>query len=201
MLRLAPPLRPAGEADAAVLAVLINEASHGLALHAWTRTAEPGGDPWAIGIALQAERAREGLWTVVDEGGGPVAGLQVWPPGGGGPSSARSPTTAPFLALRALAPGTLYVNVVATLPEARGRGFGTRLMRLAEEVAAASGLPGLSLIVSDANPAARRLYARLGYAERASRPMVKDGWDGPGEEWLLMVKPLGDRRAQSGASM
>ena len=31
-----PPLRPASEADAPVLAVLMNEASHGLSLHGWT---------------------------------------------------------------------------------------------------------------------------------------------------------------------
>jgi ribosomal protein S18 acetylase RimI-like enzyme len=188
MLRLAPPLRLAGEADAPRLAILINEAAHGLALHAWTRTAGPGGDPWAVGAALQAERAREGLWTVVDEGAGPAAGLQVWPPGGGGPSSVRSAVFEPFRELRGLAVDSLYVNVLATLPEARGRGFGTRLLGVAEEIAGEAGLPGLSLVVSDANLGARRLYARLGYAERASRPMVKDGWDGPGEDWLLLVK-------------
>jgi ribosomal protein S18 acetylase RimI-like enzyme len=188
MLRLAPPLRLAREADAPRLAILINEAAHGLALHAWTRSAEPGGDPWAIGAALQAERAREGLWTVIDKGAGPVAGLQVWPPGGGAPSSARSAIFEPFRELRALVPDSLYVNVLATLPEARGRGFGTRLMGVAEEIAGEAGLPGLSLIVSDANTDARRLYARLGYAERAARPMVKDGWDGPGETWLLLVR-------------
>ena len=45
MARLAPPLRPATEADAPVLAVLMNEASHGLSLHAWTAD---GREPAAI---------------------------------------------------------------------------------------------------------------------------------------------------------
>jgi len=44
--------------------------------------------------------------------------------------------------------------------------------------------------VADANDGARRLYARLGYRQRASRPMVKEGWTGPGVDWLLLVKAL-----------
>ena len=129
MARLTPPLRPATEADAPVLAVLMNEASHGLSLHAWRQTAGAGADPWSVGAELQAARAREGLWTVIDEGGGPVAGLQVWPPGRGAPAHTLGAVSRPLVELRALVPDALYVNVVATLPEARGRGLGTRLMR------------------------------------------------------------------------
>ena len=73
-------LRLATEADGPVLAVLINEASHGLALHSWEQKAGGGGDPWSIGAARQAARARDGHWFVVDEGAGPVAGLLVVPP-------------------------------------------------------------------------------------------------------------------------
>ena len=153
--------------------------------------AEPGTDPWAVGIELQCERARDGLWTVIDEGGGPVAGLQVWPPGGGAPSHARRAIFGPMVELRALAPDALYVNVVATLPEARGRGLGARLMRVAEDIARADGRPAVSLIVADDNEGARRLYARLGYRTQASRPMLKEGWDGPGTEWILMIRDLG----------
>jgi ribosomal protein S18 acetylase RimI-like enzyme len=187
---LDPPFRPAVEADGPALAVLMNEASHGLSLHAWTRMAEPGGDPWSIGAALQAERARDGLWTVVDEGAGVIAGLQVWPSGGGAPAHALRAVFEPMVALRALAADALYVNVVATLPDARGRGLGTRLMRVAEDIARAQGQRRLCLVVADDNDAARRLYRRLGYRERANRPMVKDAWEGPGAEWLLMITEL-----------
>jgi ribosomal protein S18 acetylase RimI-like enzyme len=190
MLRLVFPLRPATEADAAVLAVLMNEASHGLSLYAWTQTASAGSDPWSLGVELQSSRAREGLWTVIDEGAGPVAGIQVWPPGGGAPAHTLSAVFAPLVELRALAPDALYINVVATVPEARGRGWGTRLMQAAEDIARAGAMRRLGLIVSDANEAARRLYARLGYRRVASRPMAKDGWDGDGTDWLLLVKDL-----------
>jgi ribosomal protein S18 acetylase RimI-like enzyme len=80
--------------------------------------------------------------------------------------------------------------VVATLPLARGRGLGRRLMQAAEDIARAGGHPRISLIVADANAGARRLYGRLGYRQIASRPMVKQGWDGPGAVWLLLVKEL-----------
>ena len=180
MLRLEPPFRTAVEADGAALAVLMNEASHGLSLHAWTRMAGPSGDPWSIGAGIQSERARERLWTVVDEGAGAIAGLQVWPPGSGGPAHQLRAVFAPMLDLRALAADALYVNVVATLPAARGRGLGSRLMGVAEDIARAGGHPRLSLVVADENTGARRLYHRLGYRERATRPMVKEGWDGPG---------------------
>ena len=36
--------------------------------------------------------------------------------------------------------------------------------------------------------AARRLYERCGYRERARRAMVKEKWQHPGMEWVLLVK-------------
>lgn len=186
--RLAPPFRPAGEADAPILAVLMNEATYGLALHGWARAAGPDADPWAFGAQRQAEHAREGRWTVADEGAGVLAGLQVWAPGTSAPSIPPSPTARPQLALRALRPEALYVNVLATLPTARRRGYGTGLMRLAEAMAAEVDAPALTLIVNDANDTARRLYDGLGYRTVATRPIVKDTWDGPGTTWLLMCK-------------
>jgi ribosomal protein S18 acetylase RimI-like enzyme len=92
--------------------------------------------------------------------------------------------------LEALEPDAFFIHALATLPQARGRGFGTLLLRVAEEVARARGLLRLSLIVADDNEGARRLYGRLGYRQRAAREMVKAGWDGPGSEWLLLVKDL-----------
>ena len=64
------------------------------------------------------------------------------------------------------------------------------MMALAEQLATEAGCRGMSLIVSDANTGARRLYERLGYVERGSKPMVKDDWRNPGQRWVLLVKPL-----------
>jgi ribosomal protein S18 acetylase RimI-like enzyme len=54
----------------------------------------------------------------------------------------------------------------------RGRGYGRRLMELAEERAVASGVRRLELNVYRDNERARRLYASLGYVEM-SRQMFK----------------------------
>ncbi len=81
------------------------------------------------------------------------------------------------------------MNVLATYPEFRRRGVASRL--LAEAERQGLGARGLSLIVADANMAARRLYEAWGFAEAARAAMVKDGWEGAGREWVLMVKPAG----------
>jgi hypothetical protein len=43
----------------------------------------------------------------------------------------------------------------------------------------ATGRSGLSVIVSDRNHGARRLYERHGYRSRAQRLMVKEEWENP----------------------
>jgi hypothetical protein len=48
----------------------------------------------------------------------------------------------------------------------------------------------MSVIVSDANTGARRLYERCGYGALAARPMVKDGWVSDGNNWVLLTKQL-----------
>ena len=53
---------------------------------------------------------------------------------------------------------------VGVLPEHRGRGVGTELLRAMGTAAEADGLPGLSLSVERDNPAVR-LYRRLGFVE------------------------------------
>jgi ribosomal protein S18 acetylase RimI-like enzyme len=95
----------------------------------------------------------------------------------------------PMEELERLAPGTWYVNVLAVYPSWRDRGLGTGLLALADRHAAAAGCRGTSIIVADANAGARRLYERCGYRERARRAMIKEGWDGAGSAWVLLVKP------------
>jgi ribosomal protein S18 acetylase RimI-like enzyme len=100
------------------------------------------------------------------------------------------PIFVPMQELENEAPGSWYVNVLATFPAYRGRGWGTALLGQAERLAVSLGCPGLSLIVADDNVGARRLYERCGFREVAFRPMVKEQWAGPGERWLLMTRPV-----------
>jgi ribosomal protein S18 acetylase RimI-like enzyme len=98
------------------------------------------------------------------------------------------PMFVPLQELENLAPATWYVNVLAAYPPERGRGHGTALLGLAEKLAAEARSQGLSIIVSDSNAGARRLYERVGYHEVGRRTKVKEDWQNAGTEWVLLVK-------------
>jgi ribosomal protein S18 acetylase RimI-like enzyme len=194
MIDLDPPFRAARPDDAAALADLVLFASEGLALHVWTGIAGPGGDPLQIG----RERARRETGSfsyrnavVAEEPAGQVAAALI----GYALPDAPEPITGimpamfvPLQELENLAPGTWYVNVLAAYPEQRGKGHGRALLGIADRLAADGGRPGLSIIVSDANVGAGRLYQRCGYQEVARRRKVKEGWQGPGTDWILLTK-------------
>lgn len=57
----------------------------------------------------------------------------------------------------------LLIENVAVLPALQGRGFGTRLLTLAEELAASSGLAGTRLYTNKLFVENIRLYEALGY--------------------------------------
>ncbi len=187
-----PPIRRATAADAAALAEFVNFAGEGLPLYLWRQMARDGEDPWEIGRQRQAERMQDSTAFVIDEGGGAVACLTGYP-------IAAPPELVgddeldifrPLIELENLAPSTWYVNILAVFPEHRGRGYGKRLLALAEDIARDQELSAMSLIISSGNEGARRLYERTGYAETARRPIVKDAWDCASDEWVLLVKPL-----------
>jgi ribosomal protein S18 acetylase RimI-like enzyme len=89
-----------------------------------------------------------------------------------------------------LAVDTWHIHVLAAYPEYRGRGQGSALLALADRLAGSGGKPGLSLIVSNTNLGARRLYESCGYREVAQRKMVKEQWQHPGVNWVLLRKYL-----------
>lgn len=197
MITATPPFFAATPEDAEVLARLVNMAGEGLPLHLWGKMAGPGQTAWEVGRAragrtegafsyLNAVTLREG-----DRADGPVIACLIGYAIAAEPEPIGDDLPAMFVPLQELenlAPDTWYVNVLAVLPEHRNRGLGSRLLDLAEAQAAAGGRRGLSIIVEDANEGARRLYARRGYREVARRPMVKDGWENSGTDWVLMVK-------------
>lgn len=195
MIELKPPFRRATPSDAAAMADFVHFASEGLALYLWTKMAGPDGDPWAFG----RERASRdsGAFSyqnaiVAEQNGRAVAGLI-----GYGLSDEPEPIPetmpamfVPLQELENLAPGTWYVNVLAAYPEQRGKGHGAALLALADRIAAEARNRGLSIIVADTNTGARKLYERCGYRETAKRRMVKEDWQHPGTDWVLLTKPL-----------
>lgn len=76
-------------------------------------------------------------------------------------------------------PGELRMVDISLLPEHRGAGIGTELLRTVQQEAAAAGKP-LRLSVARDNPA-QRLYARLGFisvesADPSWDPYLVLGW-------------------------
>ena len=68
--------------------------------------------------------------------------------------------------------GLPEIQDVFVLSELRRRGIASQLTHAAEEEARARGWDRISLSVSrDANPAASRLYAKLGYADAGAEPV------------------------------
>ena len=67
-----------------------------------------------------------------------------------------------FVVVDLRGPFSGYVQSICVHPDARGRGYGTRLIAWAEQRIFRE-TPNVFLCVSDFNPDARRLYERLGY--------------------------------------
>lgn len=190
-----PPLRPGAIEDAPILAELVNYAGEGMPLYLWSKLAEPGESAWEIGRRRAARE--EGSFSyrnaIMIEHAGECAGCLIGYviPDDPGPIGDDMPAMFRGLQeLENLAPGTWYVNVLAVRPQFRGLGLGTKLLAFADTTGRTLGKRGMSVITSDANSGARRLYERCGYREAAARPMVKEGWQNDARNWVLLTKDL-----------
>ncbi len=188
-------MRPATPEDAAAMARFIDMAAEGLPHHLWSGMALPGEDPWAVGAARAARDTGGFSWTnaTVLEADRTVVGCLVdyrlpEPPEPFDPA-ALPPMLVPVLELEALASGSWYVNVLAVAPRWQNRRLGARLLDHAEARGRQAGCTATTLVAADANTTARRFYARQGYREVATRPMVKETWQGHGQHWILLRKP------------
>lgn len=83
------------------------------------------------------------------------------------------------------------IQTIALDPQARGRGYGRRLMRTLLDDAESRGVREVFLEVRADNPVARELYLSLGFAEIAVRPRYYQPDD---IDAIVMRLELGDRR-------
>jgi ribosomal protein S18 acetylase RimI-like enzyme len=191
-----PRFRAATKADAAALAVLVDIAGEGLPAYLWSTLKAPGQSILEVGRE-RAQREEGGFSyrnAIIAEVDGDIAATLIgyrlddaYELGDLGevPEIAR-----PLVRLEAKAPGSWYVNVLATFPEYRRQGLALRLLRLAEERARSSGAQALSVIVAAENERAARLYRRAGFAPAANEPaFVYPGAPCAGD-WALMAKEL-----------
>lgn len=188
-------IRKAKASDAPHLARFINMAADDLPLHFWRKAVGPGGDPWAYGQERAARATGSfsyaNAWLAEVEGA--VAACLLGYPADETPAPIAPDTTpifVPLLELEALAPGSWYLNVLATYPPFRGEGLGSALLARAETVARGLGHATISLIAADTHPEALRLYTAKGFREVARRAVVKEDWQVAAREWVLFVKPL-----------
>lgn len=191
-------IREARASDAAHLARFVNMAADDLPLHFWRAAVGPDGDPWALGEERAAREtgnfSYRNAWLA--EVGGEVGACLVGYPAEAEPGPIEPdtpPVFVPLLELEALAPGSWYLNILATYEAFRGRGLGSALLAHAEAVAAAGGYDTISLIAADTHGDALRLYRATGYREQARRPVIKGDWRADANEWILFTKPLGAR--------
>jgi ribosomal protein S18 acetylase RimI-like enzyme len=187
-------IRKARASDAPHLVRFINMAADNLPLHFWRKTVGPEGDPWALGEERAAREtgnfSYRNAWLAEVEG--TVAACLLGYAADPEPAPIEPdtpPLFVPLLELEAMAPGSWYLNVLATYEEFRGKGLGSALLAHAETVAAASGHKTISLIAEDTHQDALRLYVAKGFREIARRPVVKEDWEVDASEWILFTKP------------
>lgn len=167
-------LRPATPADAAFAAPLI-QATIGTIGHALTGEPDDEGATRVVArfFAQPGNRLSFKHTLLLEEGGVPL-GLAVLYPG-----DRADELDGPFRRrLRALGlpdridpeavPGELYLDTLAVVSSARGRGLGGHLLEAGVARATALGLPRVGLLVEEGNPAAR-LYARHGFGASGTR--------------------------------
>ena len=194
MINLGNSLRKATIEDASVMAELVNIAGEGLPFYLWSQMAESNESAWDVGCC-RAQREEGGFSyrnTIVrEEENNIVACLIGYPLAEQVDPNVYVDMPSMFVPLQELedlACGTWYVNVLATYPDFRGKGYGSAFLKIAEQTGRELNKKGMSVIVSDANPEARRLYERHGYVEEDRRKMVKEGWENAGEYWTLLLK-------------
>jgi ribosomal protein S18 acetylase RimI-like enzyme len=188
-------IREARATDAEHLVRFINMAADDLPLHFWRRSVGPDGDPWAYGRDRAARDTGNfsfrNAWLAEQDGEVAACLLGYAAETEPAPIDPNTPPIfVPLLELEALAPGSWYLNVLATYAPFRGRGLGSALLAKAEAVAREAGHETISLIAEDTHLDALRLYQAKGYQEVARRPVVKGDWQVDAKEWILFTKTV-----------
>ncbi len=190
-------IRTATAADGDPLADLMAIAGDGIPLEVWGALAGPGASAIAVGRARarrpEGSFSHANAWVAECDGAvlGMAFGYPLRDDAAAASDLARLPANVrPFVELEAYAPGSFYLNGLATFPEARRRGLGRRLLSEAFARAAVAGCPTVSLTMFEGNVAAAALYRRFGFAECGRRPALTDPRHHPRGDVLLLEAPL-----------
>ena len=189
-------IRSARKQDAHHIAYLTNLAGEGISEYYWAGLAQEGETPLEVG-ARRASRDEGGFSysnTRVCVEGESVLGMIVAycqpDPYDLGDLSGLPEAMHPLVELESTAPGSWYINAVATYKEHRGQGVARLLLAETEMRARSRGCERMSLIVASENAAARRLYDRLGFEAVRALPVIP--WPGAsqGGDWILLARAV-----------
>lgn len=98
------------------------------------------------------------------------------------------PILRPMVALEAKAPGSWYINALATHEWHRGKGVASSLIADAEQQADDAQCEVISIIVASENVQAKGLYEHLGYSVVGRESVVDYPGCLHGGQWMLMTK-------------
>lgn len=189
-------IRNAVKDDAGDLAYLIDLAGEGLPRYLWESMAESGQSALEVGAGRAAREEGGFSYTNARIGAqgditlGMIVAYRQPAPYELGEIAEYPEPVRPLVMLEAKAPGSWYINAIATFERYRGRGVASQLMADTEQRAVAADCESLSLIVASENIGARRLYEQLGYRAGDTLPVVRYPGCLHGGEWILMTKPV-----------
>ena len=178
------------------LAYFINLAGEGLPEYLWSQMAEGNTPAMEVGAQRAAREVggfsyKNARVRIVDnELAGMVLAYRQDNPYEMSDISEYPDVVRPLVELEAQAPGSWYINAIATREQYRRQGIGKRLMAYTEKEALTAGCASLSLIVASENSHAKQLYESLSFEVVDSRPVVLYPGCAHGGEWLLMIKVL-----------
>jgi ribosomal protein S18 acetylase RimI-like enzyme len=189
-------IRSARKQDAHHIAHLTNLAGEGISEYYWANLAQGGETPFEVGARRVSRDEGDFSYSntrVCVEGEsvlGMIVAYRQADPYDRGDLSGLPEALHPLVELESTAPGSWYINAVATYEEYRGRGVARRLLADTEVRARSRGCERMSLIVSSENAAARRLYDRLGFEAVRTLPVIP--WpDAPhGGDWILLTRAV-----------
>jgi ribosomal protein S18 acetylase RimI-like enzyme len=186
-------LRPATNGDARAIAELMDIAGERIPSIMWSAAALPGQTALEVGAMRAARRHVSFSFenATIAESEGEVLGMLLGYPIDGtdpGDLSAVPPMIRPLVRLECLAPGTWYLNAVATVPHYRGKGLGRLMLNKADALALEAGRAVTSLIVAGSNEHAVRLYEGYGYRVAQREPVVPHPDLHTRGDWLLMTR-------------
>ena len=189
--------RSATEDDCTELALMLDVAGRRLPSYLWSQEVGQGQSYFEYGReAIRTDANRNSYfknWLVAESQSkfvGAFFGFSVEDPYPEIDLDAVPECFRPCIELERVASGCWLLQVIAILPQYRGKGLARQLLDKAESVARDSGTNRIALQVEEVNEIAFNTYMRNGYIEVDRRPYIPfPGSDDTGD-YVLMWKEL-----------